>query len=440
MDVVSIFWIVPFVCVLLSISLFPLLFPKFWEKNNFKILCFFIFSYATAVICVFSTQILISSIIHTVIEEYIPFVALISALYLTSSGVFVNIKKNGPLVNVLFLFFGSVLAGWIGTTGASVLLIKPFLRMNADRCYKKHLVIFYIFLISNIGGAVSPLGDPPLFVGFLKGIHFSWFFNNLFKYTICVVAFLLLLFFVIDYLLNKVETDQKKQDKHCIQQNKNFITIDGWHNIVLMAAILMTTIGCQFDGSVYVFGMNLKYSNILRDVLLISISLISMKITPSEIRQKNEFSFAPLKEVAEIFIAIFITVTPIILLLHKGSNGSLSFIFDYISPLGEFSAVRSFWISGGLSSVLDNAPTFLIFFHIFGGDPSILMASKAPLLISLCLSTVFMGAMTYIGNAPNFMVRSIAVADGVNMPSFVGYMLWSICILGPIFWLLSTFL
>jgi Na+/H+ antiporter NhaD/arsenite permease-like protein len=197
---------------------------------------------------------------------------------------------------------------------------------------------------------------------------------------------------------------------------------------------------CNFNGEFVLFGEKFSYSSLIRNIIISVIAIISIKITPGEIREKNCFSFAPIKEVAEVFAGIFITVTPIISILHKGSSGELSFVFDWISPGGEFIANRCFWVSGILSSVLDNAPTFLIFFHLLSGDATKLMTSDSNLLMAISLSTVFMGALTYIGNAPNLMIKSIACSYGAKIPSFVGYLLWSITILVPLFFVIAKFL
>jgi Na+/H+ antiporter NhaD/arsenite permease-like protein len=219
-----------------------------------------------------------------------------------------------------------------------------------------------------------------------------------------------------------------------------FFKIQGIENIVLMAVILLVVIFCNFDGGFALCGERFSYASVLRNILLIVISFVSLKITPEKIRKKNDFSFTPIKEIAELFAGIFITVVPIIEILHQGIDGKLGWIFKWMAPGGEFMASRCFWASGVLSSILDNAPTFLIFFHLTSGDPHALMTVKSNILTAFSVSTVFMGALTYIGNAPNLIVKSISISHGIKVPSFLGYIGWSAAILGPIFAIISHFL
>ncbi|GHT97349.1 hypothetical protein FACS1894126_1230 [Alphaproteobacteria bacterium] len=327
------------------------------------------------------------------------------------------------------------MAGWIGTTGAATLLIRPFLRANIGRKYKTHLLIFFIFLIANIGGAATPLGDPPLFIGFLEGIDFFWFIKNLHGILFSTTIALCAIFFAIDYWLYKKETE-----KHELKKSDKRFVFKGTKNLFLLGLILLTVIFCNFDGDLEILGEKFRYSSLIRNTLLMIISLISLKITTKEIREKNHFSFAPIREVSELFAGIFITVIPIIHILHQGSAGEFAWIFNWISSNEEFIPNRCFWASGLLSSTLDNAPTFLIFFHLVSGNAAELMTAKASILTAISVSTVFMGALTYIGNAPNLMVKSIAEKYNVKAPSFIGYMLWSIGILVPIFFLISLWL
>jgi Na+/H+ antiporter NhaD/arsenite permease-like protein len=333
------------------------------------------------------------------------------------------------------LFFGSLLAGWIGTTGAATLLIRPFLRANAERKYKTHIVMFFIFLTANIGGAATPLGDPPLFIGFLEGIDFFWFFKNLYPYIFSVLFGLCFVFFVIDTILFRSDPGVAFN-----RDDEPVFVLHGVGNILLIAGILVAVIGCNFPGEFVFCGERCRYSSLLRNIVIAGAALISLKITPAEIRMKNAFSFAPIREVAELFVGIFITVTPIIDMLHRGSAGPLKCIFDWAAPGGIFAADRCFWAAGVLSSILDNAPTFLIFFHMTSGNAAELMTAKAHILTAISAASVFMGALTYIGNAPNLMVKSISIDYGVKMPSFIGYLLWSCGILLPVFWIVARFL
>jgi Na+/H+ antiporter NhaD/arsenite permease-like protein len=417
-------------------SFLPLLGPKFWEKYSCYVPLFWSAVYLLPVSYCFGFSKIAPAIFEPILADYIPFIILIATLYVVSGGIFVDFPRgNGPLFNSLFLFFGSIVAGWIGTTGAAALLIRPFLRANLGRRHTTHLMVFFIFLVANVGGAATPLGDPPLFIGFLKGIDFFWFIKHLYPFLFGTTTVLCLLFFIIDFILFRIDLGIS-YDKG----NEPVFRIQGSSNIILIILILLSVIFCNFKGGFMLCGENFSYSSILRNFLLLLISLISLKITPDEIRIKNSFSLAPIKEIAELFAGIFITVTPIINILHQGINGEFRNLFQWIAPQGEFIADRCFWVSGALSSILDNAPTFLIFFHLTAGDPHVLMTLKSNILTAFSLSTVFMGALTYIGNAPNLIVKSVSITHGLKVPSFLGYMIWSFAILLPIFAAISCFL
>ncbi|MDR1982278.1 MAG: sodium:proton antiporter [Holosporaceae bacterium] len=436
MEFISSLWSIPFLGIIFSMSLLPLLCPNFWNRYASYVSLFWSIIYLFFVYCFLGVSTIVPAIIEPILTDYIPFIILISTLYIVSGGIFVDFPGyGGPLFNTLFLFFGSIVAGWIGTTGATALLIRPFLRANHHRKYKTHLTVFFIFLIANIGGAATPLGDPPLFIGFLKGINFFWFIKQLYPVLFCTTLVLCLLFFMVDSILFKMDPVALPNKKE-----KVALKIQGMSNIILFIPILLTVILCNFSGSFSLYGEKFSYSSILRNFLLVTISLISLKITPAIIREKNRFSIAPIKEIAELFAGIFITVTPIIHILHQGTSGEFGHLLNWIAPGGEFVASRCFWVSGLLSSILDNAPTFLIFFHLTSGDPMVLMTAKSNILTAFSISTVFMGALTYIGNAPNLIVKSISTDYSVKVPSFLGYVGWAFAILVPIFAVISYFL
>ncbi|MDR1560946.1 MAG: sodium:proton antiporter [Holosporaceae bacterium] len=432
MEFCSALWGLPFLGIILSVSLFPLLCHNFWNKYAGRVILFWSSLYLFFVAYLFGFFQFFLAVFEPIVTDYIPFIILISTLYILSGGIFIDFPKGyGPYFNVIFLFCGSIIAGFIGTTGATTLLIRPFLRSNSQRKYKTHLTVFFIFLIANIGGVTTPLGDPPLFIGFLKGIDFFWFIKNLYPFLLNTAFILCALFFAIDFTLFKFETTPTETI------NGSTFVIRGVKNLFLMALVLLIVVFCNFKSCILLSGHEFSVSSILRNSLLILISLISLKTTPPEIRHANCFSFASVKEVAELFAGIFITVTPIIHILRQGMNGAFKCIFEWIAPNGEFIAKKCFWASGLLSSVLDNAPTFLIFFHLAGGDASILMTNKSHILTAFSISTVFMGALTYIGNAPNLMAKSISDDYGVKVPSFLGYLIWSFSILLPVFTIIS---
>lgn len=434
MEFSSLLWAVPFIGILFSMSFTPLLFPKFWSKWGKYVPAFWTLIYLVSIACVFGISIAFDAAFKPTFDHYIPFIILISSLYIVSGGIFIDFPRGkGLLFNVSFLFIGSLLSGLIGTTGATALLIRPLLRANTNRQYKTHILVFFIFLIANVGGVSTPLGDPPLFIGFLEGVDFFWFATNLYKYQLAVTLLLCFIFFTVDLLLLKKETPVILAK----DETSPRIVFEGKRNFVLILCILITVMFCNFDGNFILIGEKFSYASLLRNSILMFIAVISLKLTPSSVRKRNSFSLEPIKEVVNLFASIFITVAPIIAMLHQGTDGSLKFVFDWIAPNGSAVASRCFWVSGLLSSTLDNAPTFLIFFHMLSGNAIELMTVKANLLAAISISTVFMGAMTYIGNAPNLMAKSIAQSYGVNAPSFIAYMAWSIGVLIPIFFVIS---
>ncbi|MDR2723776.1 MAG: sodium:proton antiporter [Holosporaceae bacterium] len=436
MEVTSVLWSMPFLGIIFSMSCFPLLCPRLWSRCAGYVPLFWISVYVLAVGGFLGVAHVIPAICEPIITDYLPFIILISALYIVSGGIFISFSRgHGPIFNTAYLFVGSIIAGWIGTTGAAALLIRPFLRANQGRKYTVHLMVFFIFLVANVGGAATPLGDPPLFIGFLKGVDFFWFIRHLFPILFGTITVLCGIFFLLDLILFRLDLGITYE-----RSEGPFLQIQGMGNVILIVMILLVVIFCNFDGAFILYGERFSYASILRNTLLAIISLVSLKITPTEIRRKNDFSFAPIREIAELFAGIFITVAPIIDMLHRGPNGEFGWIFEWIAPGGEFLASRCFWASGILSAILDNAPTFLIFFHLTSGDPHVLMTLKSNILMAFSISTVFMGALTYIGNAPNLIVKSISVNHGVRVPSFMGYMKWSCLILLPIFVVISQFL
>ncbi|MDR2794433.1 MAG: sodium:proton antiporter [Holosporaceae bacterium] len=435
MNFSDIWWAVPFLGIIFSMSFLPLLCPNFWHKYASFVPVFWASVYLASVAYVFGVKNILPAILEPLFEHYMPFILLISSLYITSGGIYVDFPRGrGPLFNVCFLFVGSLVAGWIGTTGAATLLIRPFLRANVGRKHKTHLLVFFIFLIANIGGAATPLGDPPLFIGFLEGVNFFWFLKNLTGVLLITTLGLCLLFFIIDSWFYREGADMRE-----IKLLEKRFVFKGARNLVLLAMILLTVIFCNSEGDAQSNEL-ISYPSLIRNILLVIIPLVSLKITPKEIRERNHFSFAPIREVAELFAAIFVTVIPIIHMLHKGPTGELKWIFDWIAPAGTFMPDRCFWASGLLSSMLDNAPTFLIFFHLTSGNALELMTVKSWILTAISMATVFMGALTYIGNAPNLMVKSISEGYGIKVPSFMGYMIWSVSILIPVFLMISLWL
>lgn len=435
----SILWAVPFAGMLLSIALFPLLAPRFWHHHFGKVALFWSLAFVVPFALTQGVDLTAHEVVHTALLEYVPFIILLFALFTVSGGILVVGNIHGsPATNTAILAFGTVIASLIGTTGASMVLIRPLLRANDNRRYNVHTVVFFIFLVSNIGGSLTPLGDPPLFLGFLKGVSFFWTTTHLFHDTVVVAGILLAVFYCLDRYFYAKEGPASRPDP---TPDTETIGVRGLQNIPLLAgiigAILLSALwkpGVSFR----VFGTVVELQWIVRDVLLIVIALISLAITPRLVRERNGFDWEPIKEVAKLFAAIFLTIIPVIAILRAGPAGAFAPLVQLVTtPTGEPVNVWYFWLTGALSSFLDNAPTYLVFFNLAGGDPSRLMGPLAVTLEAISAGAVFMGAMSYIGNAPNFMVLSIARHRGVKMPSFFGYMAWSCTFLLPCFALIT---
>ena len=520
----SVLWVIPFVGMLLSIALGPILAPHFWHANYGKVAAGWIVLFSIPFLAIYKGD-AFYEILHIVLLDYVPCIILLGALFTAAGGICLKGSLRGsPTVNTTILFIGTVLASWMGTTGAAMLLIRPILRANAWRKHKVHVVVFFIFLVANIGGSLTPLGDPPLFLGFLKGVDFFWTMKLLPVMT-PVALFLLAVFFIFDTIMFKKEgpaPDDGEKVPLKLEGTINFALI----GCIIGAILLSTWLGknkftdssvgekmkpaieaavfemkeakadlsnyvetnadATFDESnqeyhqkrvthldavsavnqlrakrthdetmgLHVFGVTVSFSNLVRDGLLILIALLSLKLTPmyrtvkdehghevaaegeekSNVRAANGFTWEPILEVAKLFIAIFICMIPALKILQAGVNGGLSSVVLAVqSSTNDPVNMMYFWLTGILSSFLDNAPTYVVFFNTAGGDPTSLMGPLGQTLLAISCGAVFMGANTYIGNAPNFMVKAIAEENGVKMPSFFGYMAWSMAILIPTF-------
>ena len=442
-----IWWVLPFVGILLSIAIFPLVLDShFLVHHGGKMSLAWGLIFAVPYLIAFRGE-AFYDILHIYLLDYIPFIILLWGLFTVAGGILVRGTLRGtPIVNTLLLLFGTVIASWVGTTGASMLLIRPLIRANAYRKNKVHLIVFFIFLVSNIGGSLTPIGDPPLFLGFLRGVPFFWTTTALLPHMLFISVILIVLFFVIDTFMFKREGGVVPDDG--ISEP---IRIEGLFNLVFLlgviGAVLMS--GTFKWGEVNILGVHVYWQNIAREALIVVMGLLSLKYTPfrGELRQSNEFSWEPIEEVAKVFAGIFITIIPALAILKAGENGALAGLIGAMQQPYHY-----FWITGILSSFLDNAPTYLTFFNTALGKlhlteavvPEILSVPYnqltnqsyqefVRLLTAISVGAVFMGANTYIGNAPNFMVKAIAEQSGIRMPSFFGYMLWSVAILVPLF-------
>jgi len=425
-------WGVPFAGILLSIALMPLLTPRFWHHHFGKVSAFWSLAFVVPFALTHGVSLALFEVMHTLILEYIPFIILLFALFTVAAGVRIKGSFGGtPGTNTAILGVGTVIASWMGTTGASMLLIRPLLKANQWRAKQAHIVVFFIFLVSNVGGALTPLGDPPLFLGFLKGVDFFWTTTHLLLQTLCVAVPLLAIFFVLDLWFHGREPGQAPA-----ASDEGF-GIEGTVNLLLLGGIVVAVLlsGVWKPGvSVTLYHNEIELQNVARDVLLVAIAFISLRATPKAVHEANEFSWGPIAEVAKLFAAIFLTIVPVIAMLKAGLDGPMRGLVALVSnPDGTPNNAMYFWMTGTLSSFLDNAPTYLVFFNMAGGDAATLMTTGAATLAAVSAGAVFMGANSYIGNAPNFMVKAIAESRGVATPSFFGYMVWSSIFLLPLF-------
>ena len=431
---VSPLWGVPFAGILLSIALMPLLVPSFWHRHYGKVAAAWGLAFLLPFAMQFGVPAASHELVHALLAEYIPFIVLLTALFTVAGGIHIRGNPHGaPGLNTAILAIGAVLASFMGTTGASMLLIRPLIRANDNRIHKAHVVVFFIFIVSNAGGALTPLGDPPLFLGFLKGVDFFWTLKNILPDTLFVVGVLLALFWLIDSHYYRKEgvlpVDPTPDTKR--------IGFDGAANFWLLAGVVLLVLVSGFWKSPVVFdvfGTPVGLPGVVRDVGLVAITLLSLRITAGKVHADNQFDWEPMAEVAKLFAGIFLTIIPVIAMLKAGTQGPFGAVVSAVTrPDGQPDPAMYFWATGILSSFLDNAPTYLVFFNTAGGDPQALMTTYASTLAAISAGAVFMGANSYIGNAPNLMVKAIAEDRGVKMPSFFGFMAWSGAILVPLF-------
>jgi len=433
-ETLSLWWTLPFGGMLASLALVPLVASHFWEAHYGKVALGWSLITLFSLLLTFDVSLVKVEVFGTLLHHYLPFIIVIGALYTISGGIQINVESDAtPAVNTGIMVIGTILAGWIGTTGASMLLIRPLLHVNRNRKHRVHQMIFFIFLVANIGGALTPLGDPPLFLGFLNGVSFFWPMEFLFLELVGMAFPLLFVFYLLDSFFVKREglSLQNTRVRFSLQGEWNGLLFFGVIGLVLLSGVWKSSLAIDIGG------VDFEFQNLVRDTGLVLLALISWYFTPLAIHKANNFSWEPLKEVAKLFFGIFMTVIPVIAILDASVEGALSPLVSLVSHEGQPQNAMYFWLTGGLSAVLDNAPTYLVFFHMAGGDAPLLMTSLSQTLVAISLGSVFMGAMTYIGNAPNFMVKTIAESHQIKMPSFFGYMVWSLVVLIPFFLLLA---
>jgi Na+/H+ antiporter NhaD/arsenite permease-like protein len=431
----SVPWAIPFIGILLSIALMPLFVPRFWHHHYGKVAAAWALAFLVPLAFLFGPAAAGSAFVHAMLAEYIPFVILLTALFTVAGGIHIRGNLHGsPGLNSTILAVGAVLASVMGTTGASMLLIRPLIRANDNRQHKAHVVVFFIFIVSNAGGSLTPLGDPPLFLGFLKGVDFFWTVGQIFPETLFLVGCLLVIFYALDNWYYHRREERQAFDP---TPDTRAIGFDGARNFWLLAAIVVLVLlsGTWRAGvAIQIAGTDVGLPGLVRDIGLVVVTLVSLRITPRAVHLDNQFSWGPMQEVAKLFAGIFLTIIPVIAMLRAGFDGPFGPVIAAVTrPDGSPDPAMYFWASGALSSFLDNAPTYLVFFNTAGGDPRVLMTTLAPTLAAISAGSVFMGANTYIGNAPNMMVKAIAEDRGVTMPGFFGYMAWSAAFLLPLF-------
>jgi Na+/H+ antiporter NhaD/arsenite permease-like protein len=428
-------WAVPFAAMLLSIATGPLLFPQVWHRHYGKI-AFGWSVVALGALAVFhGLPAAAAAFVHVMLADYLSFILLLFTLYVVAGGILVTGNFRGtPLVNTALLAFGTLIASVVGTTGAAMILVRPLLRANAERTHQAHVIVFFIILVANVGGALTPLGDPPLFVGFLRGVDFFWTAQHLWLQTTIVAVPILALFFAVDTWFGR---------KGLLVEPKLPLSlrVRGKVNLLLIALVIAALLAAALWNpgvTIGIYGTPIPLEDIMRNAVLVLIALASLWLTPQEHRASNGFTWEPIREVAKLFAGIFVTIVPVVAMLAAGHNGAFASLLQIVTaPDGRPNEVAYFWLTGGLSAFLDNAPTYLVFFQLAGGDAAALMGPLAGTLAAISMGAVYMGALTYIGNAPNFMVYAIAEERGVKMPSFFAYMLCVALVLVPLFLLLT---
>ena len=431
---------IPFAALLLCVALGPIADPHLWEKRQGVVVAILSVMLLVAYGMLQGGGAAVELGLECLVGDYIPFIVLLFGLFCVAGNItLVGDLAGSPRINVALLLFGTLLSSCIGTTGSSMLMVRPIIKMNAWRKRKRHIMVFFLFLISNIGGCLTPIGDPPLLMGFSRGVPFFWSLR-LFPIMALNVAILLITFYFVD--MRAYRKDIAIGRKPDISKPGTDVHIDGLHNImflvVIVAAVILSgvlpTLPAFQDASGNVLGIHiyghvtLTYPALIEIVMILLSALLSFKTTPASVRQANHFTWGAIKEVAVLFIGIFITMQPALMILK-----------EHGASLGLNTPFQLFWVTGALSSFLDNTPTYLVFLTTActmgasSGLATALGIVPEQMLIAISCGAVFMGANSYIGNAPNFMVKAISDENGIRMPSFFGYLGWSAAFLLPVF-------
>ena len=412
--------ILPFVLMLLSIAVFPLFWNHFWEKNKNKLYVAVVLSIPVIIYLIVNN--LSHRLMETMVFDYLPFIILLGALFTITGGILLtgDIEAK-PSINTLFLAIGAVLASFMGTTGAAMLLIRPIIQTNRERTLKVHTILFFIGVIANCGGLLTPLGDPPLFMMYLRGAHFTWFFHLVPEWFFTNALLIIVYFFVDTFYYKKEPASAIKRDEANIRP----IKIEGKRNFIFLIGVVLAV---AFINEQYLPFININpYFKFLREAVIVLMAFLSMQLTPKLLRTSNNFTWHPIEEVAYLFLGIFITMVPALLYLEVNAK-----------HLGVQSVSQFYYYTGLLSSFLDNTPTAVTFHSLalgLGINTGTLVAGiPEELLKAISTAAVFFGSMTYIGNGPNFMVKAVAEENNIKMPDFFSYIFkFSIIVLLPIF-------
>ena len=425
-------WGIPFAGVLLSVALFPLVAPRLWHRRMGVILAGWTLILVASEVVFDGFPAGFHLVWHALLVEYLPFVVLLLALFTAGGGIRLAAGPWGrPGASTLLLAIGVALAGVMGTTGVSMVLIHPLLRANAHRRRRAHLVVFFIILVANAGGATTPLGDPPLYLGFLQGIPFTWPLRHLSVPMLTLALPLLAAFWLVDRHLAARDNPPGPRKPLRLRGEINILLVG-----VVVAAVLAQ--GVWAPGEVALLGVPIGIERLVAIGVMLAVVAASLALTPRAVREGNLFTWEPMAEVGKLFAAIFITITPVLAMLAAGFDGPFAPLLRLVTRAdGSPEPLAYFWLTGLLSAFLDNAPTYLVFFRMAGDDPAVLAGTLADTLLAISAGAVFFGALTYVGNAPNLMLRSIAAHRGIRMPGFFGYMGWACLLLLPGFLLLS---
>jgi Na+/H+ antiporter NhaD/arsenite permease-like protein len=430
----SLLWAVPFLGLLLTIACAPLLAERQWHRHYPLWTALWSLAFLLPATGIDRPGTVADALIDTALLHYLPFVLLLGALYTVTGGLRVTgVPRGGPAVNTALLTIGGVLASFVGTTGAAMLMIRPLIRANRHRRHNAHIIVFLILLVANVGGALTPLGNPPIFLGFLAGVPFPWTITHLWGPTLLVAFGLLVTFYEVDRTFARRD---RGSDPAVLPEIEK-LGLEGAVNLPLLVLVIAAVLlrAAWQDAPALVFlGIRWDAAVILGDALLLAAALLSLALTPRETRRRNDFAWEPMAEVAILFAGIFVTIIPVMAMVAAGAAGPAAPLFARLMDGGAPDDALFYWLTGLLSAILDNAPTYLVFFGFAGGDAARLTTELPRTLAAISAAAAFFGALTYTGNAPNLLIKRLAEHQGVAMPHFFRYIGWAMACLLP--WLL----